>query len=210
MGKMSPPPPGSLGRFLERLRLCVARPLAAISGRFSPGRIGGGLFSRSSSLSLDLAPVSPRAVGLVGMAQPPTTQLFVRLRPESPPLSGRLYGIVAGVDPTLRLSEVGTAADEWGAVHTGARLGAWVFMAVGAPRGQIMKTVFGRAAFQLLGGVALGGLVAVPVLWDGVVDEGPRSLVIVSVLLLGAGLAACLVPVRRALAIPPAAAIKSE
>ena len=82
--------------------------------------------------------------------------------------------------------------------------------AVGASRGQILSVVFGRAALQLLAGVVLGGLIAVPALWDGVVDEGPRSLVIVSTLLLGAGLAACLVPVRRALAIEPAAAIKSE
>lgn len=192
---------------------------------------------------LDLAPVSPRSVGLVGMPQAPATQLFVRTRPGAGPLVGRLYGILAAADPTLRLSEVGTAAEAWGPVHTGGRLGAWIFMsvaaivlmlsvagiyalmsftvsrrtreiairtAVGAPRGRIVRTVFGRAVFQLLAGVALGGLVAVPVLWDGVVDEGPRSLVIVSTVLLGAGLAACMVPVRRALAIEPAAAIKSE
>jgi ABC-type antimicrobial peptide transport system permease subunit len=158
-------------------------------------------------------------------------------------VASRLYGIVTAVDPTLRLSEVGTAADAWGPVHIGERLAAWIFMAVaaivlmlsvagiyalmsftvsrrtreiairtavGAGRGQIVSTVFGRAVLQLLAGVALGGLIAVPVLWDGVVDEGPRSLVIVSTLLLGAGLAACLVPVRRALAVEPVAAIKSE
>ena len=192
---------------------------------------------------LDLAPVTPRAVGLVGMPQPPTAQLFVRMSPEADTLVGRLYGIVSAVDPTLRLSEVGTAADAWGPVHTGGRIGAAVFMAlvaivlmlsvagvyslmsfavsrrtreiairtaVGAGRGQIVSVVFGRAVVQLLGGVALGALFAAPVLWDTVADEGPRSLVIVSALLLGAGLAACLVPVRRALAIEPAAALKSE
>jgi hypothetical protein len=192
---------------------------------------------------LGLAPVDPRAVGLVGTPQPPTTQLFVRMRPEGGLAASRLYGIVAAVDPTLRLSDVGTAADQWGPVHTGERLGAWIFMAVagivlmlsvagvyalmsftvsrrareiairtavGAPRGAIVRIIFGRAALQLFAGVALGGVVAVPVLLDGVVDDGPRSLVIVSALLLGAGLAACLVPVRRALAIEPAVAIKSE
>ena len=192
---------------------------------------------------LDLAPVTPRAVGLVGMPQPPTAQLFVRMSPEADTLVGRLYGIVSAVDPTLRLSEVGTAADAWGPVHTGGRIGAAVFMAlvaivlmlsvagvyslmsfavsrrtreiairtaVGAGRGQIVSVVFGRAVVQLLGGVALGALFAAPVLWNTVADEGPRSLVIVSALLLGAGLAACLVPVRRALAIEPAAALKSE
>jgi hypothetical protein len=192
---------------------------------------------------LELAPANPRTVGFVGMPQAPVTQLFVRLRPATGPLVSRLYGIVAAVDPTLRLSEVGTAADAWGPVHKGERLGAWILMAVaaivltlsvagiyalmsfnvsrrtreiairaavGAGRGQIVSTVFRRAVLQLLAGVALGGMIAVPVLWDGVVDEGPRSLVIVSTLLLGAGLAACLAPVRRALAIEPAAAMKSE
>lgn len=79
---------------------------------------------------LDLAPVTPRAVGLVGMPQPPTAQLFVRMSPEADTLVGRLYGIVSAVDPTLRLSEVGTAADAWGPVHTGGRIGAAVFMAL--------------------------------------------------------------------------------
>lgn len=192
---------------------------------------------------LDLAPVSPRAVGLVGMPQAPATQIFIRMRPEASAPASHLYGIVAALDPTLRLSEVGTAADVWAPVHRGARLGAWVFMAVtaivlmlsvagvyalmsftvsrrtreiairtavGARRGQIVWSIFGRAALQLLAGVALGGLIAVPVLWGGLVDEGPRSLAVVSVVLLGAGLAACLVPVRRALAIEPAAAMKAD
>jgi len=192
---------------------------------------------------LDLAPVTPRSVGLVGMPPPPVTQLFVQMRPEAGVAAGRLYEIVAGVDPTLRLSEFGTAADAWGPVHKGERLGAWIFMgvaaivlmlsvagiyalmsftvsrrtreiairtAVGAPRARIVSIVFGRAVLQLLAGVALGGVIAVPVLWDGVADDGPRSLVIVSTVLLGAGVAACLVPIRRALAIEPATAIKSE
>lgn len=192
---------------------------------------------------LDLAPVTPRGPGLVGMPQAPATQLFVRMRPQAGPLAGRLHRVVSAVDPSLRLSEVGTAADAWGAVHTGARVGAWVFIAVaaivlmlsvagiyalmsftvsrrtreiairtavGAPRGTIVRTIFGRAVVQLLVGVALGGVVAVPVLADGVSDEGPRTLVVVSLLLLGAGLAACLVPVRRALAVEPAMAVKAE
>lgn len=192
---------------------------------------------------LDLAPVTPRAVGLVGMPGAPATQLFARLDPGAEPLAGRLYGIVAEVDPSLRISEVGTTAEAWAPVHTGARIGGWIFMsmaaivlmlsvagiyalmsftvsrrtreiairtAVGAPRGKIVQTVFGRAVFQLLAGVVLGGLIAVPVLLDGVADDGPRSLVIVSGLLFGAGLIASLVPVRRALAVDSAAAMKAE
>jgi predicted lysophospholipase L1 biosynthesis ABC-type transport system permease subunit len=192
---------------------------------------------------LDLAPVNPRASGLVGMPQAPAAQLFVRLRPDAGPLASRLYAIVAAVDPALRLSETGTAADVWGPVHQGEHLSAWIFIAVaaivlmlsvagiyalmsftvsrrtreiairtavGAGRPQIIGTVFGRAVVQLLSGVALGCLIAVPVLWDDVVDRGPRTLVIVSTVLLGAGLTACLIPIRRALAIEPAAAFKSE
>jgi len=192
---------------------------------------------------LDLAPVTPRAVGLVGMPQAPATQLFLRMRPGAPPLAGRLYGMVGAVDPTLRLSEVGTLGEAWRPVHMGSRIGAWIFMsvgaivlmlsvagiyalmsftvsqrtreiairtAVGAGRRQIVRVIFGRAVVQLLAGVALGSLVAVPVLRDGVADEGPGSLVVVSTLLIVAGLAACTVPVRRALSIEPAAAIKSE
>jgi predicted permease len=192
---------------------------------------------------LALSPVSPRDVGLVGMPQPPVTQLYVRMRPEATSLVSRLYATVSSVDPSLRLSEVGTAAEAWGPSHTGGRLGVSVFIAVtaivlmqsiagiyalmsfsvsqrtrevairtavGAGRAQILRIVFGRAVVQLFAGVLLGGLIAGPALWDGVVDEGPRSLVIVSTLLLAAGMAACLLPVRRALAIEPASAMKSE
>jgi hypothetical protein len=73
-----------------------------------------------------------------------------------------------------------------------------------------VRIVFGRAVLQLLAGVVLGGMIAVPVLWDGVADDGPRSLLIVVAVLLAAGLSACLLPVRRALVIQPAAAMKSE
>jgi hypothetical protein len=58
--------------------------------------------------------------------------------------------------------------------------------------------------------VSLGSLIAVPILWNGVARRGLDSLVIVSALLVGAGVTACLVPIRRALAIEPAAAVKWE
>ncbi len=192
---------------------------------------------------LGLAPVTPRDVGLVGMPQAPATQLFLRLRPEAGPLGGRLHTIVAAVDPSLRVSQVGTAAEAWGAVKQGQRLFAWIFLsvagivlllsvagvsalmsfavsqrtreiairrAIGARPEQIVRFVFRRVAIQLLAGVALGSLIAVPVLWGELASEGPRSLVIVSIILLGSGFAACLLPVRRALAIDPATAIKAD
>jgi putative ABC transport system permease protein len=192
---------------------------------------------------LGLAPVTPRAVGLVGLPQPPATQLFLRLAPDAGALGGRLHAKVAAIDPTLRVSQLGTAADAWSAVRQGQRIVAWIFLsvaaivlllsvaavsallsftvsrrtreiairrAIGARREQIVSFVFRRVAIQLLAGIAIGSVIAVPVLWDGLADEGPRSLVIVSILLLGSGLAACVLPVRRALAIDPATAIKAD
>jgi putative ABC transport system permease protein len=195
---------------------------------------------------IDLAPASSRAVGFVGMPQPPTAQLFVRLRSGVGGEAGSmtsLYQTVSAVDPSLRLSAVGTARDAWGPVHTGARVGAWVLRAlaaivlmlsvagvyalmsftvsrrtreiairnaVGARPREVVGAVFRRAAFQLAIGVTLGSLFAVPVLRDRVAEGSVRSLVIVVAVLLTAGFVACLVPVRRALAIEPAAAMKSE
>jgi len=192
---------------------------------------------------LDLAPVRPRDSGFVGMPQPPVAQLFVRMRPGAEPLAVRLYEIVNEVDPSLRLTAVGTAADAWGPVHTGGRISAWILRAVaaivlllsvagvyalmsftvsrrtreiairnavGARRSEIVSAVFRRAALQLAIGVALGSLIAVPVLRDRAAEGSVRSLVIVVAVLLAAGLAACLIPVRRALAIEPAAAMRAE
>jgi hypothetical protein len=192
---------------------------------------------------LDLAPVSPRDVGFVGMPQPPAAQLFVRLAPNAGLPASQLYDVVSQTDPTLRLSEVGTAADAWGPVHAGGRVGATVVVAlgaivlmlsmagvyalmsftvsqrtreiairtaVGAPRGRILRSVFGKAALQIAAGVALGSVLAAPALRSDLANDGLRSLVIVAALLIGAGVAACLVPVRRALSIEPAAAIKAE
>ena len=192
---------------------------------------------------LELAPVSPRDVGFVGMPQAPVAQLLVRLRPNGDPLAGRLYGIVAAVEPTLRLSQVATAAGAWGPVHQGGRVGAWILIAVGAivlmlsvagvyalmsftvsrrtreiairtavgaGRGQITRAVFQRALIQLVVGVGVGSLIAVPTLWNGLEDNGPRTLATVSLVLLAAGLGACLLPIRRALAIQPSVAMKSE
>ncbi len=192
---------------------------------------------------LDLAPVDARAAGLVGMSGAPSTQIFVRLRPEAGPMAGQLYAIVSEVDPSLHLSQVGTTADAWEAVHMGERLAAWIFMtvagiilllsvtgvyalmsftvsirtreiairtAVGGSRRQIMRAVFGRAVLQLLAGIALGTLVAGPVLWSGIATEGLRSLVIVATVLIGAGLAACFVPIRRAMGVDPALAMKAD
>jgi putative ABC transport system permease protein len=82
--------------------------------------------------------------------------------------------------------------------------------AVGARRSEIVGAVFRRAGTQLAVGVALGSLVAVPVIRDRLAEGSVRSLLIVVAVLLAAGIAACFVPVRRALAIEPAAAMRAD
>jgi hypothetical protein len=190
---------------------------------------------------LTLAPVTPREVGLVGMPQAPATQLFVRLRPGSEPVTTLLYEVIAAVDPTLRLGELGTVEQAWRPAHQGARLGGWILMlvagmvltlsvagiyalmsftvsqrtreiairrAVGAAPAGIVATVFKRAFIQLGLGVAVGLLVASPVLLDA--ESGSaRNVLIVAGLLFVAGLASCVVPIRGALRIHPSQAMKT-
>jgi putative ABC transport system permease protein len=191
---------------------------------------------------LSLAPVNPREAGLVGAPAAPATQLFVHMRPGAEPIGPKLYAILATVDPSLRLSEMGTIEDAWGPARLGENIAAWIFMglaaivlmlsvagiyalmsftvsrrtreiairtSVGARPGRIIAIIFGRAFMQLALGVALGSLIAVPALRDGVASDGPRALLIVVTVLLVAGLGACLLPVRRALRIQPADAIKT-
>jgi len=177
------------------------------------------------------------------MPQAPAAQRFVRMRPEAGPLASRLYGIVAAVDPTVRLSGLGTAADAWGLVRKGERLDPWLFMAVAAivlllsvagiyalisftvspgypgdrdPDGGGSRSWTnrenrlrkGRLPASVGGGPGESGGGARPLELGG--GRGPP---VASDRLrppTGAGLAVCLAPMRRALAIESAAAIKSE
>ena len=190
---------------------------------------------------ITLAPVDARALGLVGMPAAPATQLFLRLRPGSDPITTTLYDVIASVDPSLRLSQLGTLEDTWRPVHQGARLGVWILMivagvvlllsalgiyalmsftvsqrtreiairqAVGASPRRILASVFRRSLLQLGLGVLVGLLVAFPVILNSG-TAAPRTVLIVATLLLAVGLASCLVPILRALRIPPAAAVKT-
>jgi putative ABC transport system permease protein len=188
------------------------------------------------------APVSPRAVGLVGMPQPPAVQVFVKLRPEAGSVAARLYGIVGAVNPSLRLDDLSTVTEAWGPVHTSSRLAGWIFMAVagvilmlsvagiyalmsftvsqrrreiairsavGANPRRVVGAIFKRALLQLGLGIGLGCVVAVPVLWDSIKTNGPGTLLMVAGILGAAGVVACLIPVRRALRVQPAEAVKT-
>lgn len=190
---------------------------------------------------LSLAPVASRAVGLVEMPEAPATQIFVRLRPGSEPITTLLYDVIAAVDPTLRVSQLYTVEDAWAPVHEGARIFAYIFMAVaaivlmlaaagvyalmsftvsqrtreiairlavGAAPRQIAFSIFRRAFIQLGVGVALGLVVAWPAIGDAASGD-PKNVLIAVLVLMGAGLASCLLPIRRALRIEPAAAVKT-
>jgi putative ABC transport system permease protein len=189
---------------------------------------------------LTLAPVTPRAVGLVGMPPAPAVQMFVHLRPGAEPITTLMYDVAGSVDPTLRVSELFTVEDAWSPVHQGARLGGLIFMmvagvvlmlsaagiyalmsftvsqrtreiairqAVGATPNRILRSVFTRSFLQLGLGVAVGLAIALPVALDSA--EGTRNALIAASLLVVTGLGSCLIPIRRALRIQPASAVKT-
>jgi ABC-type antimicrobial peptide transport system permease subunit len=80
--------------------------------------------------------------------------------------------------------------------------------AVGGEPERIVAGILRRALLQLSLGALVGLVIAFPVLRDSLAG-GVRNLVIVVVLLVGAGLASCAVPIRRALRIQPSHAMKT-
>jgi putative ABC transport system permease protein len=82
-------------------------------------------------------------------------------------------------------------------------------VALGSPRGQIVWGVFARAFLQIAAGILVGSaIVALKI------DFGSATQVLYLVgadaLMLAAGLAACMLPLRRALAINPTDALRAE
>ena len=91
-----------------------------------------------------------------------------------------------------------------------------VRVALGASAGHIWWTVTRRASAQLASGILFGsaGAVAVsrllPAMLTGTRAMDPTTMMTVAGLLLAAGLAACLIPARRAMRLDPVAALRSE
>jgi putative ABC transport system permease protein len=81
--------------------------------------------------------------------------------------------------------------------------------ALGAEPRRIVKAIFSRAVLQLGAGVILGVILAL-----AEDDEGLRhaavALAPVAVIIMAAGLLACVVPARRALRIQPTEALRGE
>jgi len=108
-----------------------------------------------------------------------------------------IYGVVAYA-VTLRTREIG------------------IRMAIGAGVGDVVRLVVGRVAVLLVAGVLAGlaaaGLLAPRLLGIlfGAASPGAFSFTVAALAMAGAGVAACWFPVRRALAIEPAVALRSE
>src|SRR5262249_34832441 len=89
-------------------------------------------------------------------------------------------------------------------------------VALGATPSMVTRSVGSRAAFQVLVGGSVGTALALlslqarGILVSRLGDGGTWTLPVVIALLIGAGLAATWVPLRRALRIRPQEALKAE
>jgi putative ABC transport system permease protein len=165
-------------------------------------------------------------------------QLVVRVRaPEA--FAGRLRTVAAAVDPTIRLTNVQGLADVGGATLSWTLTGvAWLIsfivlllsatgihalrsftvarrtreigirIALGAGRGRIVAGIFSRAFLQIGAGVLAGSGEA------ALIGLGSMRQVMLLLaadgIMLVVGLAACAVPLRRALRINPTEALRAE
>jgi predicted permease len=88
-------------------------------------------------------------------------------------------------------------------------------MALGASRSQVLQAALASAAASVGAGIA-GGLVLslslsrVMSTWVGISTNHPALIGSTTLLLLSVGVAACLVPARRALSVDPMAALRAE
>jgi putative ABC transport system permease protein len=113
--------------------------------------------------------------------------------------------IVAGV--VLMLSALGIYALMSFTVSQRTREIA-IRQAMGAAPRRVLASIFTRSLLQLGLGVLVGLLIAFPVIRSSG-SAAPKTVMIVASLLFVTGLVSCLVPIRRALRIQPAMAVKS-
>ena len=92
-------------------------------------------------------------------------------------------------------------------------------MALGAAKGDVLRMLVGQGLRLTLAGVAIGAVAALALtrtltsfshLLYGVGANDPVTFVAVSMLLLGAALAACYIPARRAARLDPMTALRNE
>ena len=171
---------------------------------------------------------------LVGRAD----HLAVRVSdPEA--FAARLRTVAAAVDPTIRLTNVQGLADVGGATLSWTLTGvAWLIsfivlllsatgihslmsftvarrtreigirVALGAGRGRIVAGIFSRAFLQIGAGVLAGSVLAALIGLESM--RQVMLLLAADGIMLVVGLAACAVPLRRALRIDPTEALKER
>ena len=89
-------------------------------------------------------------------------------------------------------------------------------MALGAERGAVMRMILRQGLGMVVAGLAIGIAAALALsrvmdgLLYGVRPSDPLTFVVVAIVLLGAAVAACTFPARRATTIDPLAALRSE
>jgi len=91
-----------------------------------------------------------------------------------------------------------------------------VRVALGAPGTRVVATILSRALKQLVAGVLLGGTLCIGFVFlvsEGSFRPGPREFAFAGAyltMMMGVCLTACVVPVRRALAVQPTEALRDE
>jgi predicted permease len=124
------------------------------------------------------------------------------------------FGTCAGIGLTLALIGL------FGVMSYSVALQTQEFgvrMALGAPRGNILRLVLRKGLLLVGSGIVLGVVAAAlsvkivqSQLWRGVSAFDPATFLLAPVALLAAGVLACYIPARRATAVDPMAALRYE
>jgi len=89
-------------------------------------------------------------------------------------------------------------------------------VALGAERGTILRMILGEGAAMALVGLVVGGVAAIPLsqlltgLLFGIEPADPPTIALSAVLLVGVALVAAWIPARRATAVDPITALRSD
>jgi putative ABC transport system permease protein len=142
-----------------------------------------------------------------------TLDQYVSNAAAQPKFTALLFGIFAGV--ALLLSAVGL----YGVMSytvTQRRREIGIRLALGAQKGDVLKLALQQGMTMVFVGLALGLLSAFAVtrliqsFLYGITATDPLTFVLVSVMLTGVALLACLVPARRAAKVDPMEALRYE
>jgi predicted permease len=128
-------------------------------------------------------------------------------------LNATLIGLFAAL--ALAIATVGVAGVlAFSVSQRTSELG--IRMALGAERGTILRMILGEGAAMAFAGLAAGGVAAIPLaallkgLLFGIEPADPPTIALSAVLLFGVALVASWIPARRATAVDPITALRSD